>query len=306
MPVLTKINTNVIADDAVTAAKIPADAVGHSELADVTGVTTTHHKIPSVTTSERDALTPAVGMIIYNSTLGIMQQYNALGWQSIDSPPTVSSLTYPVANNDYLEPVGGQTLIISGSNFQVGLTVAIDGTAPSTVTRNSVSQITITTPAKAEADYASGLVVTNPTGLSASADISYSAQPVWTTAAGSLGTFVDGAYTNSSTPTIRVVAAEGSDTIDYAQTNSAGVVNTDGVAGLVLGTTGANAGYLTGTLNGTDGATNNFYVKATDDEAQISTVRLFNIISYDNAATGGYMKLYWVQGSHILFSRKFF
>jgi hypothetical protein len=150
------------------------------------------------------------------------------------------------------------------------------------------------------------LVVTNPTGLSANADISYSAQPAWTTAAGSLGTFIDGAYTNSSASTIRIVAAEGSDTIDYAQTNSAGVVNTDGVAGLVLGTTGANAGYLTGTLNGTDGATNNFYVKATDDEAQISTVRLFNIISYDNAATGGYMKLYWVQGSHILFSRKFF
>ena len=32
MPVLTKINTNVIADDAVTAAKIPAGAVGASEI----------------------------------------------------------------------------------------------------------------------------------------------------------------------------------------------------------------------------------------------------------------------------------
>ena len=33
MPVLTKINTNVIADDAVTAAKIPAGAVQASEIA---------------------------------------------------------------------------------------------------------------------------------------------------------------------------------------------------------------------------------------------------------------------------------
>ena len=39
MPVLTKINTNVIADNAVTAAKIPADAIQASELAEgsVTG-----------------------------------------------------------------------------------------------------------------------------------------------------------------------------------------------------------------------------------------------------------------------------
>lgn len=33
MPVLTKINTNVIADDAVTAAKIPADALGATDIA---------------------------------------------------------------------------------------------------------------------------------------------------------------------------------------------------------------------------------------------------------------------------------
>ena len=35
---------------------------------------------------------PAVGMIIYNTSKGVLQQYNAQGWSSIDSPPTVSSL----------------------------------------------------------------------------------------------------------------------------------------------------------------------------------------------------------------------
>ena len=33
MPVLTKINTNVIADNAVTAAKIPTDAIGATDIA---------------------------------------------------------------------------------------------------------------------------------------------------------------------------------------------------------------------------------------------------------------------------------
>ena len=47
-------------------------------------------KIPSATTTERDALTPAVGMMLYNTTLGMLQQYNAIGWASINSPPIVS------------------------------------------------------------------------------------------------------------------------------------------------------------------------------------------------------------------------
>ena len=60
MPVLTKINTNVIADDAVTSAKIPADAViasdisagavGISELNATSGITAEYHKVPTFAT----------------------------------------------------------------------------------------------------------------------------------------------------------------------------------------------------------------------------------------------------------------
>jgi hypothetical protein len=247
-------------------------------------------KIPSATTTERDALTPVVGMMLYNTTLGIMQQYNATGWASIDSPPTVSSFTYPDSGTA-LDVAGSTTatLVITGTNFQTGVTVAIDGTAPTATTKNSSTQITITGfPAKSAATYTNGLVVTNPTGLAASVDIAYDAVPAWTTAAGSLGSFIDGAFTNSSASTIRIVAAEGSDTIDYAQVSDAGgdTVITSGVAGLTLGTTGANAGYLTGTLAGSEGTTYTFYAKAQDDENQFSAVRSFNIIS-SYAATGG-------------------
>ena len=77
-----------------------------------------------------------------------------------------------------------QTVVITGTNFQVGITVLIDGTAPSTVTRNSSTQITITgTHAKTAQTFTNGLVVTNQTGLSESIDVAYDAVPVWTTAA---------------------------------------------------------------------------------------------------------------------------
>ena len=287
------VTTAKVADNAVTSAKLPDGGVAIADLATDTGITTNYHKVPAF--ADDDARntaisSPAVGMMIYNTDKGVVQQYNAQGWASIDSPPTVSSIDYP-GSATALDPAGGETLIITGTNFQSGLSVTIDNTAPSTVTRNSSTQITITgSPAKAAATYTDGLKVTNPTGLAAAINVDYSALPAWTTAAGSLGSFVDGTYTNSSgSPTaIRIVAAEGSDTIDYAQVSDAtgDTVITSGVAGLTLGTTGANAGYLTGTLAGTEGTTYNFYAKPTDDEGQIGAVRLFNIIS-SYAATGG-------------------
>ena len=291
-----------VADASVTTSKLADGAVSDAKLstgtteADSFNLPGQHVKIPSVTTTQRDALTAAVGMIIYNTTIGVLQQYNVVGWQSIDSPPTITSFTYPDSTTA-LDPAGSTTatLVITGSNFSVGATVLIDGTAPTATTRNSITQITITGyPAKAAATYSAGLKVTNASGLAASVDIAYDAIPAWTTASGSLGTFVDGAFTNSSTSTIRIVAAEGSDTIDYAQVSDAGgaTIITSGVAGLTLGTTGANAGYLTGTLAGTDSTTYNFYAKAQDDENQFSAVRLFNIITKDYAATGGVITTY--------------
>ena len=77
MPILTKINTNVIADNAVTAAKIPADAiiasdiaagaVGISELATATGVTADYHKVPTFAddAARNTAIpSPVVGMLV--------------------------------------------------------------------------------------------------------------------------------------------------------------------------------------------------------------------------------------------------
>ena len=73
-----------VPDAGVTTTKINDDAVTSAKLASNITLTGDYVGIPSVTTSERDALTPAVGMLIYNTTLGITQQYNAQGWASID------------------------------------------------------------------------------------------------------------------------------------------------------------------------------------------------------------------------------
>ena len=327
MPVLTKINTNVIADNAVTSAKIPADAIIASDLAPNITLTGDYVGIPAATTTERDALTAAVGMLIYNSTIGMLQQYNAQGWASIDSPPTVSSLDYP-GDDTALDTVGeytdatcdynndptiahdtnsnmkvgmsvsgtgipadatiasvtsatafelsasttggsvtngtltfnSQTLIITGTNFQAGATVTIDGTAPSTVTRDSSTQITVTgTPAKTAGTKVDGLVVTNTSGLGASINVDYSALPAWTTSSGTVLTALNGLIS----------------TIDLAATNATSYAITSGAlpTGLSMST---STGDITGTMNAS-AATYNFTVTATDAESQ-SSPRLFNII----------------------------
>ena len=281
---------------------------------------------------------PTVGMLIYNTGKGVIQQYNAEGWASVDSPPTVSALDYP-GDDTALDTVGEfalasssttdedatvtvsstanlkvgmlvtgtgipaaatvasitnsttfelsanatatgtvtltfntQTLVISGTNFQTGATVTIDGTAPSTVTRNSSSQITVTgTPAKTAGTYADGVRVTNPTGLAASINVDYSPLPGWTSH--NSGNLLDTFITGSDITEIDLVAA---DATSYALTNQL-------PPGLAMNPTTGN---ITGTVTGTTAATYNFTVTATDAEAQ-SSPRLFNIIIKGPFPTGG-------------------
>ena len=379
--------------------------------------TGSHIGIPSVTTANRPgevggtnaSVTAVVGMIIFNSTLGILQQFGSLGWSSIVPTPTVASLNYPgddtsldtvgefnlscttqssttvlvpgstmpsvgqvvkgtgisapvnnltcgltntdatvtaasttglvvgmtvseftgvpsratilsiitdtsfelsanatatnasavLSFNTTVESVSGttsfvitptatasatvsltfntQTLVITGTNFSTGATVTIDGTAPSTVSRDSSTQITVTgTPAKTAGTKVDGLVVTNTNGLSASINVDYSALPAWTTASGNiLDTFITGSAIS---------------TIDLAATNatSYGIISGALPTGLSMST---STGDITGTMSGSL-ATYNFTVNATDAEAQ-SSPRLFNIIlAAVPTGTGGTITTY--------------
>ena len=225
-------------------------------------------------------------------------------WKLTVQGPTITGIKYSnqtsgtFAENSgqtATDPAGGDLVQLTGTNFDStaggapsNIGIIIDGTAPSSITVNSAgTEATFTAPAKSAGSYT--LTATNGSGLNATTTIVYDSVPSWT-ATGALGNFVIGdSFTNSSSPNIRIQASESSDTISYKQvtSNTDTTVITSGVAGLTLGTSGADAGYLTGTLGGIDGATNNFYAVATDAENQDSAPTLFNFITRTYPAGGG-------------------
>lgn len=75
--------------------------------------------------------------------------------------PKIRSLTYFGANTT-ANVNGGQTLIISGSNFDANVTVYINTTVAPSVTRTNANSISFTTPARSAGTYL--LYVINPDG----------------------------------------------------------------------------------------------------------------------------------------------
>ena len=182
-------------------------------------------------------------------------------WGTIIINPTFSSFDYP-GDDTALDPAGGQSLVINGGSFNVNVTVTIDGTTCPSITRNSNSQLTVTTPAKSAGSQA--VVITNTDGGSASTNVSYNGIPAFTNAAGSLGSVRDGESINLS------AAATEPDggAITYAITSGALP------SGVTLNT---STGAITGTAPSVSAdTTSNFTVTATDDENQ-STARAYSI-----------------------------
>lgn len=144
--------------------------------------------VPVGGTSER-AVSPDVGTVRYNTDLGLLEQYNALGWQSVDAPPTVTNITGTINENT------NSTITISGSNFKTGAIVFVEGAGVSGISRAlsttfvGVSQLTAATNATA-LNYVGGasfdIKVVNPSGLSGTLSPAgtIDRDPIWTTAAG--------------------------------------------------------------------------------------------------------------------------
>lgn len=144
--------------------------------------------VPIGTTAERGGSVVA-GTIRYNSDLGLLEQYNALGWQSVDAPPTVSNISGTINENT------NSTITITGSNFKSGAIVAIEGAGVSGIPRPlattfvSTTSLTVATNA-ASVNYVGGasfdVKVTNPSGLGGSLSPAgnIDRDPTWSTAAG--------------------------------------------------------------------------------------------------------------------------
>jgi hypothetical protein len=103
-------------------------------------------QLPAGTTGQRP--TAVAGMIRFNSTSNLSEYYDGTTWKSIDAPPTVSSIS-PTTETD-----ANANIVITGASFATNVTVKFvgnDGTeyASPSVTRNSATQITATTPGTA-------------------------------------------------------------------------------------------------------------------------------------------------------------
>ena len=215
-------------------------------------------KLPSGTTAQRPG-SPVAGQFRFNTTINDAEVYDGNNWLRMGtSPPTYSAIDYP-GSATAADPAGGESIIITGTEFKVGVTLTVGGTTPSSITRNSSTQITFTSPAKSAGSYS--IVITNTDGGTATATnaINYNGIPAFTNAAGSLGSLEEGGTFNFS------VAATEPDggSVTYAVT-----------AGSLPGGASLNAstGAITGTASDVSASTTStFTITATDNENQSST-----------------------------------
>jgi hypothetical protein len=263
--------------------------------------TGSHIGIPSVTTANlpgavggtNASITETNGMLVYNNTLGMLQQRAGGIWSDINllSAPVLTSFQYSdgaSATSEGLDGSGNNNVLITGTNFDsvLGGSATNIGVLFGAVSATSISvnaaKTLITCKAPANSAGTLSLIITNATGLSASTNFIYDAEPAFSTAE-AIGSFYDGVYTSDAAAP-RIEAAEGGDTITYTQVTSLTdeTVITTAVAGLTV----LSTGYLTGTHAGTNGTDYSFYGQAKDAENQLSAPKLFKITNKD-LPTGG-------------------
>ena len=181
---------------------------------------------------------------------------------------SISSVTY-AGSTTAADSAGGETITLTGSGFNSGITVYVDTTSCTTTYVSSTS-CTFTTPAKTVGTY--HLYVYNTDGGMGMKPGGYisSNLPVWVTASGALtGGTTNVAYTYT-------LSATGDGTITYSVTS---------------GTlpTGLSLNSSTGVISGTPTlvATSNFTVTASDSQNQTAS-RSFSInVVTAISATGG-------------------
>jgi Putative Ig domain len=175
--------------------------------------------------------------------------------------PKVVAIAYP-GNDTAVDTLGSGTVTVTGSGFVSGVQVRVNSILATTVTYTSSTSIAFTAPANAAGAYS--LYVINPDGGTAIyvPGIQYSALPVWSTSAGSLGSPEIASSISYS------VGATGDSGITYTITS--GALPPD----LSLNTT---TGAITGTAPSPAANTvYNFTVTAVDPQQQ-DTSRAFSI-----------------------------
>ena len=214
-------------------------------------------RVATGTTAQRGSTT---GQLRFNTDTGLAEYYDGSAFKSIDSPPTISSISPTSLGQSVLG--SSQTIVITGSSFSSTVTVKIignDGTeiTPASTTRNSSTQITITTPTSGvtNTNEPYDIKVTNTSNLSATLvdALSINDTPVFSTASGSLGTLQDADRSASNLTAISFSDEESTPTVSV----TSGSIPT----GLTLNSNGTWSG--TANVESSD-QTYNFTVTATD------------------------------------------
>jgi hypothetical protein len=226
--------------------------------------------VPNGTTAQRPSV-PITGTLRYNTTIGLLENFNANGWAAIDVPPVVGSIAGTINENT------SSTITITGQNFKAGCIISVEGNAvggvsrPLTTTFVSTTQLTANTNASS-VTFVGGATfdirVTNPSGLAGSLTNAgtIDRDPVWSTAAGSLGT-VTNANRSSTSFTLSASDPDGG-TITYSLVSGA----------LPAGGSLTTAGVINGPFNSVGTATTStFTIRATSSVLAQTADRTFTI-----------------------------
>ena len=243
-------------------------------------------KMPVGTTAQRANV--QAGDIRFNSTLSLMEYYDGSQWKSIDSPPTVSSVSPD--NFD----TAGDTITITGTNLQSGLTVKLvaeDGSEFSassvTYTNSTTASFDITAAMVADDNDPYDVMVTNASGLSGTLAnaLDFAPEPVFATAAATY-TVYDAGRANF-TLDASATSSESDATLSYAVTTgslpSGGTLNTSTGAITSLAAVGSDtASTFTITATATDGTGNT----TTNTRSWTINVKAPVITSYTSTGSG--------------------
>jgi len=206
---LTKITKTGITDASVERAKVGADAIDATKIAD-DAISEEHLDITAITGHTELAETAADNdvLLIYDTTAGALKKIQRTN--VLLQVPTVTAISPTTVQTG--DGTGNHTFTITGTKFDSGATakfltaggadVTID-----TVTRNSATSITAVIAKSSLPDSGEpyDIRVTNSSGLASTLanQVNVNAQPIFTTAAGSLGssrTSMSSASVNATDP----------------------------------------------------------------------------------------------------------
>ena len=271
------ITTVKVQDANITRAKLEADVIDATKLAD-DAISEEHLDVTAITgNTELAAVADADDVVlIFDTSASALKKIQVT---NINSAPTITSISPTNATTG--DGTGNHTFTITGKNFDAAATAFLLNNSGAevafdSVTRNSITQITgvIAKSSLTNANEPFDIVVLASNGQQAKLrnQINVDAQPVYTTAAGSLGTLTGG----SAMTAIDIVAADpestGAVTFEF---QSGGLPA--GLSSTTVNENGVSKFRISGTpTNPAANTTTNFTLRAADAASNTSS-RAFSI-----------------------------